>query len=481
MNQIKGILLGVVVGGGLFIGAFPVLFFNEKGTVENLAAIAKARDIVVAVEADEIKPENDGKLVHFTGTEETDEVLKDDVFGVSVNAVHLKRNVEMYQWVEEKEDGEDNKKPTYTYSKDWLDHHEDSSDFHDPSHFNPSMLFVNYEDSATNVHVGAFPLNEDLIGQIEGYKPLTPSLDDVPEGIRPTLAVTSDGFYLPMSAREAMVSPAAPETPSDTPENDDAPKSDTPGDDATSLRVLPWDETTPQVVLTSFKQEPESSASPAADSADNADASNEDAAAAPADTPDTATAETSNEPPPTEPAPQSSTSNVKVPSSAEVGDIRITFQQAPPGLKVSVISGQKGDKLEAFPVMPGYNQNDLRMGEKTADQIFDMQVNESNFMTWVWRIVGCLMMFFGLLLIMRPVTALADFVPFLGGIVGGIAFLIAGLVSFALSFITIAVSWVVVRPMIGIPLLIVSVALLAGAIYLIAKTRKQQVEPKPET
>lgn len=480
MNQIKGILLGVVVGGGLFIAAFPVLFLNEKYTVENLAALAKAREIVVHVEADEIKPENDGKLVHFNGTEETDETLKDEVFGVSINAVHLKRNVEMYQWVEEKEEGEDDEKPTYNYTKEWRDKHIDSNGFHDSSHFNPSMLFVNFEDSATNVHVGAFSLNEELIGDIEGFKTLNPSLDGVPEKIRPTLAVTSDGFYLPMSAREAMVSPATPETPSDTPQNDDEPQNDTPGDDETSLRVLPGDRTTAQVVLTSFNQEPESSANPPADPAGDADASTEDAAAAPADTSDTANAETTDEPPPTEPAPQSATSDVEVPSSPEVGDIRISFQQAPPGQKVSVISGQKGGKLMAYEVMPGYPQNYLYMGELSADQILDKEVSKSNFMTWVWRIGGCLMMFFGLLLIMRPITALADFVPFLGGIVGGIAFLIAGLVSFALSFITIAVSWVVVRPMIGIPLLIVAVALLAGAIYLIAKSRKQQVEPKPE-
>lgn len=128
----------------------------------------------------------------------------------------------------------------------------------------------------------------------------------------------------------------------------------------------------------------------------------------------------------------------------------------------------------------GYPVNYLYMDKLSADEMLDKEVDKSNFWTWVWRGVGCLMMFFGLLLIMRPVTALADFVPILGGIVGGIAFLFAGLVAVALSFITIAISWLFVRPLIGVPLLLVAVALLAGAIYLIVKSKSKTPEPKPE-
>ena len=43
---------------------------------------------------------NDGKLVHLSGKSVTVDVLKDGKFGVSANAIKLKRAVEMYQWKE---------------------------------------------------------------------------------------------------------------------------------------------------------------------------------------------------------------------------------------------------------------------------------------------------------------------------------------------------------------------------------------------
>ncbi|MEQ8790816.1 MAG: TMEM43 family protein [Pirellulaceae bacterium] len=487
MNQIKGILLGVFVGGGLFLAAFPVLFLNEKYTVENLAAIAKARDIVVTVEPDAIKPEHDGELIHFSGTEETKDVLTDPEFGVSANAVHLVREVKMYQWVEEEEDGEDNKEPTYRYRKDWLADYQDSNDFHESGHENPPMPYHRYEDTASEVNVGAFPLNDELIDQLRDNQAVTPSLDDVPEPMRSRLAVTSEGFYLPMSARgdSGATPPSTPSSP--TPETPGTPDggaggdpvdgdpvdgdpvdggdpsgTPAPDDNNTSLRGA----SSGQEFYTSLNQESDAAALPSTEPSADADA------AADAGGADSPTGDDPTSKPAANPA-------VEAPTNAEIGDLKISFKKTPPGLKVSVISGQKGDHLEAFEVMQGgYYQNDLRMGEHTADQILDMQENESNMMTWVWRACGCLMMFFGLLLIMRPVTALADFVPILGGVVGGIAFLIAGLISVALSFITIAISWVVVRPLIGIPLLIVALLLLAGAIYLIVKSRKTP-EAKP--
>ena len=123
-GSIKAMLFGVL----LFAGGFPVLFLNEGRYVDTAKALDEGQGACVSLDTcAEIDPEMNGRLVHATGKAETDDVLVDDVFGVSVNAISLKRNVEMYQWVEEshttekkKLGGKLEKTTTYTYKKDWV-------------------------------------------------------------------------------------------------------------------------------------------------------------------------------------------------------------------------------------------------------------------------------------------------------------------------------------------------------------------------
>ena len=171
---------GVLVGLALFVGGFPVLFFNEGNTVKTAKALDEGEAACISVDTNEtIDPEMEGKLVHMSGKADTQDVLTDALFGVSGTAIRLKRTVEMYQWKEdshttEKKNvgGSVTRTTTYDYKKVWSEELFDSSEFKESGHENP--VAKEFEDEtweATSVTFGAFRLSPEQIRNIGGGKP----------------------------------------------------------------------------------------------------------------------------------------------------------------------------------------------------------------------------------------------------------------------------------------------------------------------
>jgi hypothetical protein len=281
---------------------------------------------------------------------------------------------------------------------------------------------------------------------------LPAKLEDVPAEMAAKLAVYPGGFYLPMAARDGMPTPTAPSTTTA-----DVPSSPVPGQEVPSQSPTP---TTPLD-------------GPQSDSPILPDSAQPDTAQSDSAQPDSAAPATPSvdSQPATLPTPPQQAAKVEVPAEAQVGDLRISFTVTRPGHVVTVMAKQSGDALVAYGTGQTTEANWLDMDALDKEQVLKKRTEESNMFTWLLRVAGVAMMFFGVLLMMRPLTALANFVPILGSIVGFFAFVIALLVSLVLSLITIAVSWVFVRPIVGIPLLLVAVALAVVAIVLIVRHR----------
>ena len=165
-----GLLGGIII---LIIGIF-VLWNNEGRTVKTQNAINEALKGYTDVSSSKIDPKYEGKIIATTGNIDlsSSEELKDSKFGISVKAVKLQRNVEMYQWDESCETDE-NDKETCSYEKTWSDKILDSSEYKKAGHENPSSMKIESDTYvASNVKVGAYDLPERLVNSLSYDKDL---------------------------------------------------------------------------------------------------------------------------------------------------------------------------------------------------------------------------------------------------------------------------------------------------------------------
>lgn len=158
----------------------------------------------IPVASDKLDPQNDGKLIHVTGVLAGAENLTDPEFGVTVNALRLRRRVWMYQWQDMgrkskssygTEDSHGNVTPALTteehyYVKVWsekiLQGHYNGGRLSVPvpgtplgvrvvgsGHDNPAAKAIP-DQSAASAHVtlGVFTVTADIVNQIDNFQPV---------------------------------------------------------------------------------------------------------------------------------------------------------------------------------------------------------------------------------------------------------------------------------------------------------------------
>lgn len=358
-GRIKDALVGVVFGLGLFIGSFPLIWWNEGRAITQTESLNEGAKAVIDVGVDSVVPGNDGKLVHLTGTIAAREPLTEPDFGFKTKGLKLTRVVEMYQWVEH-EKSEKRKKlgggtettKTYTYEKKWDDEQVDSSRFrHEEGHENPGAFPINpTEIAAQDAHLGGFTVGDDIVGKLKDNQNFpAPESGTLPQGF------TREGAYYYRG--------------------------------------------------------------------DN-------------------------------------------PQSPKLGDVRVSYTLVPEG-SYSVVARQGGSSLGAYQTQAGNPILLVAAGSKTAAEMFQKAQEDNNFLTWLIRAGGLIMMWIGLGLFFRPFSALLDVIPILGNIAEtGIA-IAAGLLAMLLGSLTIAVAWVAHRPLVTIGMLLLA----GGVVYLMMKRR----------
>lgn len=147
----------------------------------------------------------------------------------------------------------------------------------------------------------------------------------------------------------------------------------------------------------------------------------------------------------------------------QIGDTRIQYEIITPQI-VSVIAKQSGSTLVPYTTKNGRSISMIQTGDHTAREMFEGAISNNRVMTWVVRFVGTLLMYIGLRMIFGLLPIVASVIPFVGRIVGAGMSLVSGLLTLIGASVTIAVAWIVYRPLIGIALLLVAVL---GVIFLV--------------
>jgi hypothetical protein len=367
-NAISSIVFGVI----LFLGSFPLLTWNEGRAIHRSKTLEAGSSQVITISADERQAANEGKLVHLNGEAVAESPVEDPVFGITADALKLRRDVEMYQWkqtekseTKQKLGGGEETTTTYSYAKDWSSSLIDSSQFHTPAdHQNPDSMAVESDTFvADGIHVGAFDLPESLVDLINNYAP------------RPVTAAESED-----AAKE---------------QSEDISVS------AGGTLFVGQD-----------------------------------------------------------------------PANPKIGDLRVKFQTADPG-PVSIIAGQVGNTFEPFAIGDLGTIELLKTGTFSANAMFQQEKESNTMLTWILRLVGFLAMLFGLLLITNVISVVASVIPFLGEILGAGIGLLALAVALPLTLVTIALSWLAYRPLIGLPLFLVAAGCVFFASKKLLKARKK--------
>lgn len=197
-NSIGGIFVGII----LILASSALLYWNEGRYVREAAGLSAAKGLVKEIKEDKVDPAMEGALVHLTATTKAGSALNDEAFGVSAKAIRLRRQVQFFEWVENKESkkrkklgGGEETVTTYTYEKKWVGRHEDSSTFKEKGRDNPAPPDVENKDFAsTDSTIGAYKLQGPVLEDLDSFEKLPLANVKVPSDKK--FKVTHDVLYL---------------------------------------------------------------------------------------------------------------------------------------------------------------------------------------------------------------------------------------------------------------------------------------------
>lgn len=164
------------------------------------------------------------------------------------------------------------------------------------------------------------------------------------------------------------------------------------------------------------------------------------------------------------------------PAMPAIGDARVTITYVPNNQEVSLVAEVSGNTFVSHTDKNGKQVSSLAMGNKTADEMFESMRQGNKTLTWILRIVILLVIIGGFKSMVSIIPTLLKVLPFLGKGVESILGFACSIIGFVWTLLFTAIAWIAVRPVLGISLLVVVVALIVW----LTKRSKQAEQKQPE-
>lgn len=332
----KGVLGGALFGLACIAVALGLQFWNEGRAMRRTQVLDAA-----AAQIQPLAQAGEGGLAHVSAAASASAAVADPDFGVAAQGLALRREVEMFQWVEKREkrserraDGSTREVEEYRYERRWSDEHADSSRFREPAgHENPPPPpFRSQRFSAGEVRVDGRVLDPRIASEIGGWEPLPASTDALPPNLAASLRPADGWLY----SGENFASP-------------------------------------------------------------------------------------------------------------QVGDLRIRFARIPEG-QVSLIAAAAPGRLAPAKLRSDEAFFLIERGEHPPEALIDSARSSNSALAWGLRGAGFALLWVGFGLLLRPLVALAEWVPLLGRLVGGAAAVVSFMFAASFSLIAIGSGWLWYRP-----------------------------------
>jgi hypothetical protein len=148
------------------------------------------------------------------------------------------------------------------------------------------------------------------------------------------------------------------------------------------------------------------------------------------------------------------------PGSPQIGDVRVRYQAVAPQT-ASVIAQANGDGLLSWTSPAGTEIFLIETGQQPAAAMVAHAQSSNSTLGWILRAVGFALLWMAFSMMLGPLKTIAAVLPPLGRAVGmftgGIAFLLAAV----LASVTIVLSWIFVRPLWAVSIVLAIVAVIA--------------------